>query len=127
MTQRHDPALASRLYARAPSKLEAELALHIQAAGLPEPVREFRFHPTRRWKIDFAWPDQWLAVEVEGGTFSGGRHVRGKGFELDCVKYNAAALDGWTLLRFTGDMIKSGDAIAVIEAALNEIPETTKP
>ena len=116
---RHSTDLAKQLYARH-SPLEESLALHMRATGIPDPEREYRFHATRKWKFDFCWPDQWLAVEVEGGTFSGGRQVRGMGFELDCVKYNAAALDGWTVLRFTGRMVKSGDAIAVIEAALNE-------
>jgi len=39
---------------------------------------------------------------------------------LDCEKYNQASLDGWTLLRFTGDQIKSGEALQTIEKALQE-------
>jgi very-short-patch-repair endonuclease len=124
---RHDPALAARLYAKAPSRLEETLALHLKASGLPEPVREFRFHPPRRWRFDFCWPDQRLAVEAEGGVYSGGRHVRGAGFEKDAEKYNAATIDGWRVLRFTGAMIKSGEALAQIEQALNETPQTTEP
>ena len=116
---RHDHQLARKLYATE-SPLEAVLALHIKAAGLPDPEREFRFRATRKWKFDFCWPDQWLAVEVEGGTFSGGRHVRGKGFELDCEKYNAATVGGWRVLRYTSRMIESGQALQQIEAALNE-------
>ena len=114
---RHDPALAARLYAKAPSRLEAELALHMRSAGLnPEP--EFRFHPPRRWKFDFAFPDQKVAIECEGATWTNGRHTRGKGFALDCEKYNQASIDGWTLLRFTGDMITDGTALHQIEEAL---------
>jgi very-short-patch-repair endonuclease len=115
---RHDPTLAAKLYARAPSRLEETLALHLRAAGLPEPEREYRFHAPRRWRFDFCWPDHRLAVEVEGGIWSGGRHVRGAGFEKDLEKYNRANLDGWCLLRFTGDMIKSGQALQTIEVAL---------
>jgi very-short-patch-repair endonuclease len=123
MTQRRDPALAARLYAT-PSPLEETLALHLRAAGVPDPKREYKFHATRKWLFDFCWPDRRLAVEVEGGIYSGGRHVRGDGFQKDVEKYNTAALDGWTLLRFTSAMIKSGEALAQIEAALNEIPQT---
>lgn len=43
-----------------------------------------------------------IAIELEGGIWSGGRHTRGKGFEGDCDKYNEAALAGWTVFRLTG-------------------------
>ena len=101
----------------AQSKLEATLALHMRATGL-RPESEFRFHKPRRWRFDFAFPDQKVAIECEGGTFSGGRHVRGSGFQADCEKYNTAAIDGWLVLRFTGRMIKSGKALMQIEQAL---------
>jgi very-short-patch-repair endonuclease len=51
--------------------------------------------------LDFAWPEQKVAVEIEGGVFSGGRHTRGAGFVADCDKYNALAAAGWRLFRFT--------------------------
>ena len=50
------------------SELEAMLLLHIRAAGLPEPAQQFRFHPVRLWRADFAWPDAKLLVEVDGAT-----------------------------------------------------------
>ena len=92
--------------------------MHVRDAGLPAPRREHRFHPTRRWRFDLAWPDALVAVEVEGGAYSGGRHTRGKGFEGDCEKYNEASLDGWTLIRVTPKMINDGRALAWIERAL---------
>ena len=104
------------------SEGEETLALHIRAAGLPEPVREFRFHPQRRWRFDFAWPALKVAAEVEGGTWAGGRHTRGSGFEGDCRKYNAAVIDGWRVLRFTGAMIDSGEALEVIAVAIPPKP-----
>lgn len=102
------------------SELEAELTFQIVAIGLPEPVREYRFHPHRRWRFDFAWPGQKLAVEVEGGVWSGGRHVRGAGFSRDCEKYNEAALNGWCVLRVTGAMIHNVKALELIKRALRE-------
>ena len=101
------------------SDLEAALDFQIRATGLLPPQREFRFHPTRKWRFDFVWEAQKLAVEVEGGTWSGGgRHVRGVGFAGDCEKYNAAALLGWRVLRFTGEMVNDGRALQAIEEAL---------
>lgn len=69
--------------------------------GLPEPVAEFRFHNQRRWRFDYAFPAQKIAVEVEGGIWSGGRHTRGAGFLKDMEKYNAATALGWRVLRTT--------------------------
>jgi very-short-patch-repair endonuclease len=102
------------------SQLEESLAFQIRAVGLPAPEREYRFHATRRWRFDMAYPDMRLAIEVEGATWSGGRHTRGAGYEKDVEKYNTAALDGWTVLRFTGNMIKNGMAIQHIQRAFDQ-------
>lgn len=101
------------------SVLENKLSLHMRAAGLPQPQREYRFHATRRWRFDFAWPDRQLAVECEGGHWSNGRHTRGKGFQDDCEKYNEAAVLGWTVIRVTADMLDDGRALRWIEQCLH--------
>lgn len=80
---------------------------------------EYRFHATRRWRFDFAWILKGVAVEIEGGTWSGGRHTRGDGYEKDCEKYNEAVLMGWKVLRFTSTMIKNGMAIDMTREILN--------
>lgn len=100
------------------SELEETLALLIRAEGLPEPQREYRFHPTRRWRFDFAYPERKIAIECEGGTWAGGRHTRGSGFAKDCEKYNTAAAMDWKVLRFTKAMIDNGEAIEMIKAML---------
>lgn len=100
------------------SALEEKLLFQIRAIKLPEPVREFRFHDTRRWRADFCWPDARLLVEVEGMHWAGGRHTRGAGFDSDCEKYAEAALAGWLVIRCTGTHIKSGEALEWIRRAL---------
>jgi len=70
------------------------------AFSLPPPVAEHRFHETRRWRFDWAWPDHRVAIEIEGGVWTAGRHTRGQGFLADIEKYNAAAELGWRLLRY---------------------------
>jgi very-short-patch-repair endonuclease len=60
------------------------------------PVREHKFHPTRRWRFDFAWPSIKLAVEIDGR----GRHHTVAGFRADCEKINEAIKLGWRVLRF---------------------------
>lgn len=100
------------------SAAEDLLQFHLKAAKLPEPVRELKFHHTRKWRFDFAYPAQMIGIEVEGGVWSGGRHTRGNGYSADCEKYNHAELLGWKVYRFTPAIIKSGEAVAMIALAL---------
>lgn len=86
-----------------------------------EPVAEYRFHPTRRWRFDRAFPEARVAVELEGmaGRSGKSRHTSFTGYQRDCDKYNAAQLHGWLVLRYT---IKHFDdpraVIEQIQAAL---------
>ena len=63
------------------------------------PLTEHRFHPTRKWRFDYAWEDHRVALEVEGGVWVGGRHTSGAGFVKDMEKYNEAACLGWRIIR----------------------------
>jgi len=127
------------------SALERHVETRIIQLELPRPLSEYKFHPDRRWRFDFAWPDIKLAIEIEGGTFGrvvychscgarvkrrlksgrlvdireGGRHNTGIGFERDVEKYNAAVVRGWRVVRLTRKMIESEKAVRVIEDAYN--------
>ncbi len=105
------------------SVLEQALLFQIRAYGLPEPEQEYKFHPDRKWRFDFAFVSERLAVEVEGATWANGRHTRGDGFENDCRKYAEAAILGWRVIRVTGGMVESGEAVQLIERALGRVPE----
>jgi very-short-patch-repair endonuclease len=96
----------------------------LEAAGISGVTNELKFHPVRRWRFDLALPAAMLAIEVDGGVWTSGRHTRGAGFIADCEKCNEAILLGWRVLRFPGDHIKSGIAIETIKKAL-AIPPTT--
>ncbi len=75
--------------------------------GSTELVCEHQFYPGRKWRFDFAHPQTKVAIELEGGIWSGGRHTRGKGFTQDCEKYNAAAIQGWRVFRLTSEMVNA--------------------
>ena len=77
------------------SPLEGEL---YNLTGL-EAKREYRVHPTREWRFDFAIPAVRVAIEVEGGVWNGGRHFRPEGYLRDMEKYNEAAACGWLVIR----------------------------
>jgi len=81
------------------SALAAKFEHLWQSWGGPELTKEHRFHPHRRWRLDYYHAPTQTAVELEGGLFSGGRHTRAAGFLGDCEKYNAAAMMGITVLR----------------------------
>lgn len=58
--------------------------------------REHRFHPTRKWRFDFAYPVARVAIEIEGR----GRHQTVVGYRDDCTKYCWATKLGWRVFRF---------------------------
>jgi hypothetical protein len=92
----------------------------LAGAGLPAPVREYRFAPPRKWRFDWAWlPPIALALEVEGGVWTRGRHTRGAGFLKDCEKYNTATLLGWRVLRVTPATLCTDATLALLRAAMS--------
>lgn len=128
------------------STLEREFATYwrLLGAGLPDFTPEYRFgaHAVggpgkglrkrlelaglKDWRFDAAWVSAQVAVELEGGTYTRGRHTRGAGYRSDCAKYNAAQLRGWIVLRYTADMLHDDPArvVAQVRQALTmrEIP-----
>ncbi len=103
---------------RPKSSLEHMLEVMVVGVGLPKPEREHRFHATRKWRFDLAWPAEMLAVEVHGGVWTGGRHTRGAGFVRDREKMNEAVLLGWRVLEVVPEHIDDGRALRWIELAL---------
>ena len=102
---------AVRSVTRGESDLEAAFIAELRriAPHVPPPEREYIFAAPRRWRFDFAWPARRVAVEAEGGVWSGGRHVRP---------------EGWRVLRCTRKMLDA-DPAAFIGLLLDvmEAPE----
>ncbi len=70
-------------------------------------IPEFRFHKKRLWRFDYAFVQEKIAIEIEGGVWTNGAHVRGKHYISDMEKYNAANVLGWNILRYTPDQFKT--------------------
>lgn len=142
------PAIGTKVRSKAAASAPDWVSLldqQIEIHGLPKPVKEHRFHPSRKWAFDFCWPRQMAALEVDGGVYGrpvvchncgqtvkrhlknggtvvvreGGRHNTGTGFENDAEKLNEAAVLGWLVIRVTPKMIEDGRAIAWLEKALS--------
>lgn len=73
------------------------------------------FHPIRKWRIDYAWPEYKVALEIEGGVWTNGRHVRPSGYIKDMEKYNSMEMYGWLLLRYVPAGINYGQIRNAIE------------
>ena len=73
----------------------------------PQPEAEFRFATVvgRKFRFDWCFKEQRLAVEVDGGVWKagGGRH----GKDSDREKLNFAAALGWRVMRFSPAMINA--------------------
>ena len=101
---------------------EDDLWIWLEVEQPGEWEREYRFHPVRRWRFDFARVDDKLAVEIDGLTYGSrkGAHQTPQGVERDREKDAEAMLLGWKVLRITPKMLKSGVAYTYIRQLTKE-------
>lgn len=92
---------------------------YFEAHGLPAPVLEFHFHPTRKWRFDAAWPTRKLALEVNGGAYVGGRHNTAEGSHKDMEKMNEAACAGWRVLYITPRSVNTPLMLQLVGRAMS--------
>lgn len=106
---------------KGPEAIDAVFALMLHEQGLPMPVRELKFHPDRKWRFDYAWPEQMICLEVEGGRRQYGRHNRPQGFANDVEKYNAATVFGWRVLRCFPETLRSKETVLMLRAMFERV------
>ncbi len=116
----------ARLEAKARrERWEMQYLRDITALGVPAPKPQYRFHPVRLWRLDFAWPSSLFYAEVEGlvprfgrdGEERRGRHQTIDGMQEDIVKYAEATILGWRGLRVSQADVQSGRARLWTETA----------
>lgn len=109
-----------------PSKLEESLNDQIIEAELDEGmVRELTAIKGRKFRVDFAWPNMQLAVEVQGGIWTRGRHARPMGITRDYEKFNLLTLDGWKVLLLTSSDVNSGAGLRMIQDAIERFSSSS--
>lgn len=91
-----------------------------------ECVKEFKFHPVRKWRFDYAIPEHKIALEVEGGVWTGGRHTSSVGFMKDMEKYNTATLMGWRVFRTTPDELYRLKTLNLLKTAISGVFDLEK-
>lgn len=97
-----------------------KLILHIILnAEFPEGLEvEYKFHPERKWRFDYAYPKKKIAFEYEGLFSRKSRHTTKSGYTEDCRKYNAAIAMGWKIFRITAPMMNEGATIDLMREVL---------
>lgn len=103
-----------------PSRLERRFELLWRTLNGPKLETEFRFHPTRRWRADYAHIESRTLIELEGGVWVGGRHNRAAGFVADAEKYFEAALAGWRVVRLVNSQLTLPNLGRLVAAIQNE-------
>jgi len=85
-----------------------------------DPVPEYRFAPPRKWRFDYAFPEYRIAVEIDGGIWTRGRHTRGLGYLKDMEKFNEAGKLGWRVFRFTPQQFGKGIAQSFVAEVIRD-------
>ena len=79
---------------------------------------EFFFHPVRKWLLDYAIPSRKIGIEIQGATYTAGKHTRGTGYANDCEKLNAAQCLGWKVLWYTTQQLKADPSVVARDIKL---------
>lgn len=123
------------------SKLESVFDGQVLTQGITGVVRNYKFHPDRKWELDHALPLLKLAVEIQGGIYGstvqcnhcqqtvmrqlkdgtwipvrqGMGHSTGTGIQRDIDKLNAAHELGWVVILLSGKMVMDGSGAALFK------------
>jgi hypothetical protein len=83
---------------RLESRLEQELFELVLRCEVPPPVPQYELRciDGRQVRLDFAWPDQRVAVEADGRRW----HATTADFERDLARSNSITASGWSIYRF---------------------------
>lgn len=103
--------------ARPDGLLEARTARVLREGGLPSPAfqHEVRVRGRLVARVDFAWPDMRVAVEVDGFEV----HATPRAMQADLERQNRFVAAGWTVVRFTWlDVVRRPEWVAAQIAAV---------
>lgn len=111
--------LAKHTAAAKRESLELAMLAQLRALRLDDGmVQQYRPDALRVYRADFAWPHARLLLEVNGGTWNGGKHGRGSGIERDYEKWAIAAIDGFRTICASASQVRSGVAAQWVALAL---------
>jgi very-short-patch-repair endonuclease len=95
------------------SEIEALMDEQLRDYGLPPYERQHAPLEDRKFRIDFAWPDRMIGLEVDGAV----HRIKGS-FKQSFERNYQLMLLGWTVLHVGGDEVRKGIAIQWIQNIL---------
>ena len=93
---------------------------YFKSCGLPPPIIEYRFYLGRRHKSDFAWPTEKVALEVQGGVYTGQAHGSITGILKGIEKDNLYSMAGWLQLKCLPNTLLKQDTVNMIQRCLSK-------
>ena len=104
-------------------RIRDAFAMDVQARTDVPFVIEYRFaKPERQWRADVAWPDVQVALEIDGGTWTYGRHNRAGSILADMEKGNGYAARGWLVFHTPWDWLRNTEKRAeLLEQVANTV------
>lgn len=112
------PGVASGKNTRKHTDYNAMLYQQYMLTGALRPITEYRFDPERKWRLDFCWPEHRLAVEIDGAV----HRIKGR-WKASFEREQALFFAGWRLLKVSTEQVRSGEALTLIEKALQLLRE----
>lgn len=106
------------------SPLEAAFTLQLRELkqrwpGLPAWRRNHVFLAGRKFELDYAWPELWFGLEIDGAV-----HLTRERFHGDREKQALALIAGWKILPVTGLHVRDLRAIGWCEEMLRRLAST---
>ena len=116
----HKKPLGAKLGVKMPegkrqSALEREFDAQLSLTNLPAPERDYVFLPDRKFEWDRAWPEQRIAIEIQGNV----HRIKAR-FYADCEKLCLATMAGWRYLPVSRNEIKDGRAIEWLKSLITK-------
>jgi very-short-patch-repair endonuclease len=108
------------------AKSKDDLEAWLRSGGFGRVETEYRFHPIRKWRADYALIDQHpiVLIEYDGLLHQGenASHASISGILRDAEKSNAAVAMGFRYFRTNAKFIQSGEFYTFLNDLLEVIP-----
>lgn len=87
------------------------------------PWREFYFTTERQFRLDYAFPEYKIGLEINGGVWSKGNsgHSSGTGIKRDYEKNNLLQSLGWKTITITPDQLMTTYTLNLISTMMLEV------